>query len=445
MQNDLALIDAKMREIVAADYPIEVTNISYADACALFEQLGLHSAREKLRYSCPPEIRVNQQGDVAARRFAEPCYGGPLLPRTGMLGLFSLSLYDEGFLLHFPSSREPNAVAPFQDIPHLFSVYKQYKHWGRTLGVSTAAAINKMIHERTVNELIDITELLQQKQIAAIADTIAAKKDLRVALLAGPSSSGKTTSSKKLSLQLKVIGFNPKVIELDSYYVNREHTPRDAEGKYDYECLEALDVAQLGRDLDALFNGDEIKVPSYNFAEGARFYTGRTMRIDPDAGDILLLEGIHGLNDKLTPGVPKASKFKLYLSAVTQLNLDDHNRVPTSDNRLIRRIVRDSQFRGKSAADTIAMWESVQRGEQLHIFPFQNDADAVLNTALDYELSVLKVFADPLLRCVSPLEPEYSEASRLLSFLDNFLPISPDYVPGQSIIREFIGNSDFTY
>jgi uridine kinase len=302
-----------------------------------------------------------------------------------------------------------------------------------------------MVHDRTVNELIDITELLQQKQIAAIADRIAAKKNLQVVLLAGPSSSGKTTSSKKLSLQLKVNGYNPKVIELDSYYVNREHTPRDAEGKYDYECLEALDVAQLGRDLDALFNGDEIKVPSYNFAEGMRFYTGRTMRIDASAGDILLLEGIHGLNDKLTPGVPKASKFKLYLSAITQLNLDDHNRVPTSDNRLIRRIVRDSQFRGKSAANTIAMWESVQRGEQLHIFPFQNDADAVLNTALDYELSVLKVFADPLLRCVSPLEAEYSEASRLLSFLDNFLPISPDYVPGQSIIREFIGNSDFTY
>jgi uridine kinase len=261
--------------------------------------------------------------------------------------------------------------------------------------------------------------------------------------MAGPSSSGKTTSSKKLALQLHALGYKPKLIELDTYYIGRDRTPIDANGNYDYECLEALDVEQLGIDLDALFNGKEIKLPSYSFQTGERFYTGKTLRLE--SRDILIMEGIHGLNDHLTPGVPAEYKFKLYLSALTQLSLDDHNRIPTSDNRLLRRIVRDSQFRGKSAADTIKMWDSVQLGERLHIFPFQNNADAMLNTALDYELPVLKVYADPLLRCVSPLEIEYAEASRLLYFLDNFLPIPAHNVPGQSIIREFIGGSEFKY
>jgi uridine kinase len=300
-----------------------------------------------------------------------------------------------------------------------------------------------MIKERTVKDFVDITELLQQKHIGEIADQIAERKTVRLVLMAGPSSSGKTTSSKKLSLQLRALGFHPKVIELDTYYVERGYSPKDENGNYDYECLEALDVAQLGKDLETLFDGEEIKVPAYNFADGARFYTGITMKLEK--GDILILEGIHGLNDRLTPNVPREYKFKLYLSAITQLNLDDHNRIPTSDNRLLRRIVRDSQFRGKSAAQTIQMWDNVQKGERRHIFPFQNNADAILNTALDYEIPVLKVFADPLLRCVTPFEAEYEQASRLLSFLDNFLPISPALVPGKSIIREFIGDSDFKY
>jgi len=292
-------------------------------------------------------------------------------------------------------------------------------------------------------DFIDITETLQNKCIADIADKIKNKTDVRVVLIAGPSSSGKTTTSKKLSMQLRALGYMPKVIELDTYYIGRDLTPKDANGDYDYECLEALDVKQLNTDLVNLFNGNTIELPSYDFKEGQRFYTGKTMSLNPN--DILVLEGIHGLNDKLTPLIESKYKFKIYLSALTQLNLDDHNRISTSDNRLIRRIVRDSQFRGKTASDTIKMWPSVQRGERLHIYPFQDRADAMLNTALDYELAVLKMYAEPLLRCVSPLQKEYTEASRLLRFLSNFLPIPVNYVPGQSLLREFIGGSEFKY
>ncbi|MDR3284590.1 MAG: nucleoside kinase [Treponema sp.] len=434
---DIQKINSEMRRIVKADYPITQEVISYAEACALFESLGLTASREELRYICPPLINVNTM-----EGFSE-LYFGPLAASTGTLALFDIRPYDEGFLLRYPSTIRPDQVAPFEDIPKLFAVYKHHKQWGKRLGVTSAASLNRLINERTAKDFVDIAELLQQNHFADIARQIASRDKVKLVLIAGPSSSGKTTSSKKLSLQLRASGFQPKVIELDSYYVGRAHTPRDEKGDYDYECLEALDVAQLGKDLDVLFSGGEIKVPSYDFVEGARFYTGAVMRLGPE--DILILEGIHGLNDRLTPGVSRDYKFKLYLSAITQLNLDDHNRIPTSDNRLIRRIVRDSQFRGKTASDTIKMWDNVQKGERLHIFPFQNNADAILNTALDYELAVLKVYADPLLKCVTPFEPEYAEASRLLHFLNNFLPISSQLVPGKSIIREFIGGSDFSY
>ncbi|MDE5613998.1 MAG: nucleoside kinase, partial [Treponemataceae bacterium] len=252
-----------------------------------------------------------------------------------------------------------------------------------------------------------------------------------------------TTSAKKLSLHLQALGYTPRVISLDNYYVGRDRNPKDENGNYDYECLEALDIPLLNQNLVDLFAGKEIQVPSYNFDLGQPYYTGKTMKLRPH--DILIVEGIHGLNDRLTPLIKNEYKFKVYLSALTQLNIDDHNRVPSRDNRLIRRIVRDAKFRGKSAAATISMWDNVQKGENLHIFPFQNNADAVLNTALDYELAVLKVYADPLLRCVSPEQKEYAEASRLLQFLDLFSPMAADYVPGQSIVREFIGGSMFKY
>ena len=263
-------------------------------------------------------------------------------------------------------------------------------------------------------------------------------------MIAGPSSSGKTTSAKKLALELMAMGYTPKVISLDCYYAGRDKTPLDADGKPDYECLEALNVDLLNKNLVDLFKGKIVNIPSYDFHTGTSYFEEKN-KLKLEKNDILIMEGIHGLNPKLTPKVPDEYKFKIYLSALTQLNLDDHNRVSTSDNRLIRRIVRDNNFRGKSAAGTIEMWPSVTRGEELHIFPFQNNADAILNTALDYELSVLRVYAAPLLRQVTPLEKEYSEARRLLTFLENFSTIPPTVVPPKSIIREFIGGSAFHY
>ena len=365
------------------------------------------------------------------------------MPSTGLINVFDIIKYNDGFLLRFPKHTEPDKLSEFHDQPKLFNIFKNYKEWGKKLGVTSAASLNQVIHDKKVNDFISITETYQTKMISDIADQIQAKKSARVVLIAGPSSSGKTTTSKKLSLQLEARGYTPKVISLDNYYVGRAETPKDKNGNYDYECLEALNVRMLNENLVDMFNGKEIKLPSYDFHEGVSYFKGDTMKLEDR--DILIMEGIHGLNDKLTPLVAPELKFKIYLSALTQLNLDDHNRISTSDNRLIRRIVRDYNYRGKSAADTIAMWENVQNGERLHIFPFQNNADAMLNTALDYELAVLRVYAAPLLRCVSPLQKEYSEACRLLKFLDNFQTIPANAVPQDSIIREFIGGSKFKY
>lgn len=434
---EIIALKNEMTRIIEADEIIEPDFISYKEACALFENLGLVETRKQLNYRSPAKIQVNK-----LESFSD-LYFGPLASSTGILKVFDLMPYHEGFLLRFPSHSTPDKLPDFEDQPKLFEIYKKYKEWGKMLGVTSAASLNQLIHDRKQNEFIDITETLQVKCMTDIASQIHQRGTARVVLIAGPSSSGKTTTSKKLALQLQAIGYRPKVISLDSYYLGRENTPKDENGNYDYECLEALDVQLINENLLDLFAGKTIDVPSYDFHEGKRYYKGETMTLGPN--DILVMEGIHGLNDKLTPLVPAEKKFKIYLSALTQLNLDDHNRIPTSDNRLIRRIVRDAQFRGKSAADTIAMWDSVQRGEVLHIFPFQNNADAMLNTALDYELPVLKVYADPLLRCVTPLQKEYSEASRLLAFLNNFSTIPATAVPNQSIIREFIGGSAFRY
>ena len=434
---NIARLKEEMLSIVKDDRLIEPDFISYEDACTLLETLRLVESRKQLNYRAAAKIKINRLDDFA------DIYFGPLVSSTSELNVFDLMPYHEGFLLRFPKHSEPDRLPDFVDEPKLFEIYSKYKKWGKRLGVTSAGSLNQLIHDRKVNEFIDITETLQVKCIADIADQIKNRKSVRVVLIAGPSSSGKTTTSKKLALQLQALGYTPKVISLDSYYKNRVDTPKDENGDYDYECLESLDVELINQNLLDLFAGKTIDMPYYNFHEGLRTYRGETMSLGPN--DILIMEGIHGLNDKLTHLVPPEYKFKIYLSALTQLNLDDHNRIATSDNRLIRRIVRDSQFRGKSAAGTIAMWDSVQRGEQLHIFPFQNNADAMLNTALDYELSVLKVYAAPLLRCVTPMEKEYSEAQRLLTFLENFSTIPATAVPTQSIIREFIGGSAFRY
>ncbi|MCQ2576721.1 MAG: nucleoside kinase [Treponema sp.] len=437
-EKQIKAIEMEMKSMVEKDIPIITSEISWEEAARLFEELNLIETRKQLNYNCTPTVKIN-----SIDRFSD-LYFETLVRSTGTLKVFELMPYAEGFLLRFPKSSDCSKLPPFVDEPKLFEIYSEYKDWGKRMKVTSAASLNELITNRKINDFIEITETFQQKNISYIASKIASKKTVKVVLIAGPSSSGKTTSAKKLGLELQAIGFTPKIISLDNYYVDHSKTPRDENGQPDYECLEALDIELLNQNLVDLFDGKEVIIPTYDFHSGTAYYEDSN-RMKLEENDILIMEGIHGLNDKLTPKVPAEYKFKIYLSALTQLNLDDHNRISTSDNRLIRRIVRDANFRGKGAAGTIEMWPSVRRGEELHIFPFQNNADAILNTALDYELSVLRVYAAPLLRQVKPTQKEYSEARRLLSFLENFSTIPPTSVPQKSIIREFIGGSSFHY
>ena len=438
---EIAALKSEMLSIVKKDIPITTQHISYEEAIESFQRLNMPETAKQLQYRCSDYVLVNSFNDDA-NRFCD-IYFGSLVDSTGVLSVFELQQYDEGFLLRFPTAEKPEEVAPFEDLPKIFEIFKRYKKWGKLVHVTSAASLNEIVSRKKINDFIDICETYQMQNYAAVAKQIHDRGNVKVVLIAGPSSSGKTTSAFKMALHLRSIGYTPKTLSLDSYYVGRDKNPKDENGNYDYECLEALDVELLNQNLVDLFAGKEVEMPSYNFDLGQRYYTGETMKLEPT--DILIVEGIHGLNDKLTPLIKPEYKFKIYLSALTQLNFDDHNRVPTSDNRLIRRIVRDANFRGKSAAGTIGMWDSVQRGERLHIFPFQNSADAVLNTALDYEIPVLKIYAEPKLRAVKPTEPEYTEACRLLNFLSHFNAISSDYVPKQSLVREFIGGSSFKY
>ena len=434
---EVSQLKAQMQLLVEKNLEITQSAVSYEEALKILEANNLEQTRKSLDFNCPPRVVMNNLTGFS------DIYYSPLLHRTGRLTSFDLTLYEDGFLLRFPPSNTPGKLDTDNGNPKLFNVYKRYKDWGKRIGVTAAPELNQFVKERSFKDFINITETMQNKCFADAADAIQQRGNVRVVLIAGPSSSGKTTSSKKLAQQLQVNGYTPRVISLDNYYVGREYTPRDENGDYDYECLEALDIKYLNESLVLLFNGDEINIPSYDFVAGARKNTGKKMRLEKN--DILILEGIHALNDKLTPLIDSSLKFKIYVSALTQLNLDDLTRISTSDNRLIRRIVRDSQFRGKSASDTISMWPSVQKGERLHIFPFQNNADIMINTALDYELAVLRVYAEPLLRCVTPLQKEYAEASRLLRFLTHFSPIPSNFVPPQSLLREFIGGSEFKY
>lgn len=434
---DLDSIEKKMKEMVLADLPIETNWLSYEEALSKFENSNQPDSYRLLSHIGKPRILVNVLDKY------EDLYFQPLMDRIGHLKAFEIKPYGEGFLLRFPSTADPEKLPPFKDIPRLFEIYKESKAWGKLVGVSSVGQLNDLIAGRKIKDYVEISEIRQNNALANIAKTISMRDKVKVILIAGPSSSGKTTSAKKLSMQLKVLGFEPKVISLDDFYLGKEKAPKNENGKPDFESLHALDIELLNNCLLSLFKGETVEMPAYDFKVSARKETGKPLSISSHT--ILILEGIHALNDELTYKIPKELKFKIYLSALTQLNLDDHNRIPTSDNRLLRRIVRDAQFRGSHAAHTIEMWGNVRRGEAKYIFPFQGTADAMFNTALDYELSVLKVYAEPLLKAVKPTQKEYNEASRLLTFLNNFLPLPATYIPGQSIVREFIGNSDFSY
>ncbi len=436
--SDVERLESAMREIVARDAPIISLLLSYREAVEYFEKHNQPDTVLLLKNRNDPSIRVN-----SCEGYLDLSHG-PLVPCTGLLSVFGIKGYPPGFLLRYPSSHAPEDLGPFQDNPVLYSIYREYKNWGKILRVGSVGRLDELIRDGGIQEFVQVAEALQNKKIAEIADRITAKREaIRCVLIAGPSSSGKTTFSKKLMIQLRVVGRNPVTISLDDYYKPHELTPLDEEGKPDFESLEALDVELLNKHLVGLLAGEEVETPLFDFHAGKRKPAGLRMRFPERA--ILILEGIHGLNDALTPLVPRDQKHKVYVSALTQLNLDDHNRIATTDNRLIRRMVRDNQFRGHSAGQTLTMWPSVRRGEDRNIFPFQNAADSAFNSALDYELAVLKVYAEPLLASVKPDLPEYQEARRLLSFLENFAPLHPQWVPATSILREFIGESAFKY
>jgi len=438
-EDDIKKLSDEMHRLVKEDLPITFMYMAYEEAVIFFRNKKQKDTALLLEQRSHSRIKINECSGYV------DIYIQPLLERTGLLDAFELMPYQEGFLLRFPGIGKGNTIDPFVDEPQLFQVYNDYKKWGRNVGVRVVGELNSLISERKILDYIRIAEAHQARKISDIANQIYEKHgQVRIVLIAGPSSSGKTTTAKKLSIELMVLGLKPIAIGLDDYYRGTAQTPKDEKGEPDYECLEALDVPYLNEQLQALYRGEEVALPLYDFKSGERKSTpGKRIRLNKD--NILVVEGIHGLNDALTYSLDRNTKFKLYISALTQLNLDDHNRIPTSDNRLLRRMVRDSQFRGMDAAGTIKMWPKVQAGERKHIFPFQVTSDTTFNSALDYELSVLKYYADPLLRAVKPNKSEYAEAVRLLSFLENFTPISPQYVPGTSILREFIGDSEFKY
>ncbi len=437
-KGDLKTLEKRMREIVKEDVPIERDVMAYLEAVKYFKENNQPDTALLLENRNDPKIPIYRCGD-----FIDLAHS-PLVPSTGVLEVFEIMDYPPGFLLRYPPFRQPEKMSPFQENPILFSIYQEYKNWGKILNVSSVGSLNKLINSGEIHQFIQVAEALHNKKIAEIADKIYERKDtVKIVLIAGPSSSGKTTFSKKLAIQLKVLGRNPVTISLDDYFLPRELTPRDKEGNYNFEALEALDIELLNEHLIKILKGEEVEIPDFDFHTGRRKPRGKPFKL-PERG-ILIMEGIHGLNDKLTPLVERERKYKIYVSALTQLNIDDHTRISTTDNRLIRRLVRDYKFRGHSALTTLSMWHSVRKGEHNYIFPFQNSADSAFNSALDYELAVLKVYAEPLLKTVKPDRREYNEAQRLLSFLDNFSPLPGKWVPSQSILREFIGDSAFKY
>jgi len=435
---DCGRLDEKMRAIVRERRPVVREALSYEDAITTFEDKEMPRTALLLRYDNRSRIPVDRCGS-----FVAPSHG-PLLPHTGFLEAFEVRPYPPGLLLRFPESGRPGMLPEFTDDPLLFAIYTEHAGWERVLSMNCVGRLNETIDSGRIRDVIHVAEALQNKKIARIADAICENGGrTRLVLIAGPSSSGKTTLAKKLSIELRAMGKDPISLSVDDYFLPRDRTPVDSDGKPDFEALEAVDVELLNEHLGRLLRGESITLPRYDFVAGVRSGAGPELRLNPES--VLVVEGIHALNDRLTPLVARAGKFKIYVSAITQLALDNFTRIPTTDNRLVRRIVRDHRYRGHSALQTLRMWPSVRRGEERNIFPYQNAADAVFNSALVYELAVLKVFAEPLLRTIKPDVREYSDARRLLYLFSHFSPITPTWVPSQSILREFVGGSEFHY
>ncbi len=432
-QAELARLEAHMRDLVAADLPIREEEIPLEEAMALFRARGYDDKVRLLHFRQKDYVTVYWLDDTV------DYLHGFMVPSTGYLRVFGLAPYPPGFVLRFPRRFQPTKLQPITHLPRLVSVFRQHSRWMELMQVTDVGALNQAIHEGRLRELILIAEALHEQHISDIAQEIARRKDVRLVLVAGPSSSGKTTFSKRLSVQLLATGIRPFALAMDDYFVNREDTPRDEEGNYDFDSPRALDLDLLNEHLRALLAGEEVTLPRFNFITGRR-ERGPTVRLHPD--QIIIMEGIHGLNPLIAESIPVERTFRVYVSALTVLNLDRHNRISTTDTRLIRRIVRDARARGRNAEGTINMWERVRRAEKRHIFPYQEHADMMFNSALIYELAALRPLAEPLLLQVEPDSPAYVEARRLISFLRWFLPCrDTEMIPNNSILREFIGGS----
>ena len=434
-EENAAKIRNRMRELVEAKTPFLKKSYSLDNAMELFRREGMKDKEKLFRYRRGSFVNIYEMDGYY------DYYYGYMLPNAGYVKWFDVIAYEDGFMLLLPDKKDPTHVKPFQERKLLFRTLKESEEWGKEIGIETVGDLNDQICRGSLSELILVQEAQQERKIGEIAKSIVDRGGVKFVMIAGPSSSGKTSFSHRLSIQLKTLGKTPHPIALDDYFVNREFTPRDENGDYNFECLEAIDVKQFNDDMCRLLAGERVELPSFNFKTGKREYKGNFKQLGPD--DILVIEGIHGLNEKTSYALPEESKYKIYISALTNINIDEHNRIPTTDGRLLRRMVRDARTRGADARRTIDMWASVRRGEEQNIFPFQEDADAMFNSVLIYELAVLKQFAEPLLFQIDKGEPEYYEAKRLLKFLEYFLGVTSESLPNNSLCREFVGGSCF--
>lgn len=439
--DDVQRIKQKMQEIIAADIPYTRTESHTEEVVRLFEKRGMMDKARLLDTYGQLYSYYYQLGDTV------DCYYSSLVPSTGYIRLFDIVKYYDGLLLRIPSRENPTKLEEVVKQEKMLEVFQEYHRWNQILGISTVGDLNVACNEGHATDLINVSEALQEKKIAQIADEITHRdqdgKRVKLVLISGPSSSGKTTFSKRLSIQLMTNGLKPYPISLDDYFVNRNDTPLDENGKHDFESLYAVDLPFFEEQLSTLLNGGEVELPRYNFTTGKREMSGKKLRIDEHM--ILIIEGIHALNPALTPHIPNENKYKVYVSALTTILLDNHNYIPTTDNRLLRRIIRDYKYRNYSAEETIARWPSVREGEEKWIFPYQENADAMFNSALLFELAVLKDYVGPVLRKVPNRCPEYSEAHRLLRFLNYFVSVQDKELPPTSLLREFLGGSSFQY
>jgi len=432
--DEIAGIESRMREIIDSDLPFSKKMLSMEECCTLFgrnrqnEKVNLLKSIGRFNYNV---YFLDGQADT---------FYGPLVPSTGLLTTFSLMGFNDGFCLQYPMDGEPGKVLPMKRQSKIASALKDYSDWCSVMGVRGVGTLNAKVRSGEIVDLINLSEALHERKYAEIANQIYERRgSVKIVFIAGPSSSGKTSTSKRLALQCRILGLNPKVIELDNYFVDRHLTPRDANGEYDFEALEAMDLEFLGKQLNELLDGKEVEIPYFNFKEGKRCFNGNMMQLHEK--DILIMEGIHALNPAMIPGVDGTKVFRVYASALTSLSIDENNNISTSDNRMLRRMIRDNRVRGVIPEDTIMRWQSVRRGENRNIFPYQEYADAVFNSAHIFELPVLKYYAEPLLRRISPSSPAFSEASRMLKFLDYIVALSPAEIaaiPPTSILREFI-------